>query len=189
VRDKRGRGGESRVSFSSTLRRSESHLLPGGHIRAAVNAAGSAPEHFQRVMMPIALTRRINSLTEGLTSVIAQLKRQKTAIERALTALREVEGVEPAGAAPAPAIAEPATRKRAGRNRRSLAQKKRWALKRAAEAGTPTVPTKAAPRKGSMTEDGRRRLAEAMKRRWAVKRAASAVKKTARKQRAARKAA
>lgn len=116
-------------------------------------------------------------LTEGLTGIISQLERQKTAIDRALAALRDVEGIEPAEAAPVPAITGPATRKNAGRNRRSLAQKKRWALKRAAEAATPTVPTKAAPRKAGMTEDGRRRLAEAMKRRWAVKRASSAVKK------------
>jgi hypothetical protein len=139
-------------------------------------------------MMPIALTRRIDNLTEGLTSIIAQLERQKTAIERALAALREVGGVEFAVAAPPPSITAPATRKSAGRNRRSLAQKKRWALKRAAEAAIPPVSTMAAPRKGGMTEDGRRRLAEAMKHRWAVKRAASAVKKTARKQRAAKKA-
>jgi hypothetical protein len=140
-------------------------------------------------MMPVAHRRRINDLTEGLTSIIAQLERRKTAIERALAALREVEVVEPAAAATAPAITEPAIRKSAGKNRRSLAQKKRWALKRAAEAATPAVPTEAVPRTGRMTEDGRRRLAEAMKRRWAVKRAASTVKKTARKQRAAKKAA
>jgi hypothetical protein len=172
-----------------SFHQSGSHLLQVGHIRTAINAAGPVPEHSRRVMMPVALTRRINNLTEGLTSIIAHLERQKTAVERALTALREVEVVEPAAAAPTPAITEPATRKSTGRNRRSLAQKKRWASKRAAEAATPPVSTMAAPRKGGMTEDGRRRLAEAMKRRWAVKRAASAVKKTARKQRAAKKAA
>lgn len=103
-------------------------------------AAGSVPEHFQRVMMPVATYGRIKNLIEGLTSIIAQLERQKTAIERARAALRDVEeGINPAVAAPAPAIAEPATSKRAGRNRRSLAQKKRWALKRAADAGTPPV--------------------------------------------------
>ena len=37
---------------------------------------------------------------DGLTSIIAQLEKQKTAIERALTALREIDGVEPAGQAP-----------------------------------------------------------------------------------------
>ncbi len=144
-------------------------------------------EHFRRVMMRVAIYKGESTLTEGLTSVIAQLERQKTAIERALAALRGVEGMEPAAHASSPAIAEPATRKR--RNLRSLAQKKRWALKRAAETSTPTVSTKAAPRKSGMTEDGRRRLAEAMKRRWAVKRAASTVKNTARKRRAAKKVA
>jgi hypothetical protein len=130
---------------------------------------------------------RITNLTEGLTSVIAQLERQKTAIERARAALRDVEGIE--APAPAPAISELATFKRKGKNLRSLAQKKRWALRRAAETSIPSVSTKTAPNKGGMTEDGHRRLAEAMKRRWAVKRAASAVKGTARKQRAAKKVA
>ena len=125
--------------------------------------------------MPVAPhIRRIRAFMDGLKSIIAQLERQRTAIERALAALREVNGVETA--APVPA-AKPATGKRASKNRRSEAQKARWAAKRAvvvpeAEGGMNEI-----GKKGGMTEDGRRRLADAMKKRWAVKRAASAVKK------------
>jgi hypothetical protein len=114
-------------------------------------------------------------MTEGLNGIIARLERQKTAIEHALSALRDVEGIE----TPDPVPAAPPTRKSAVKNRRSQAQKKRWAAKKAAAAVV--TPTKPAPRKGGMTEDGRRRLAEAMKRRWAVKRAGMAVKKAGRR--------
>jgi hypothetical protein len=122
--------------------------------------------------------RRIEDLLDGLTSIIAQLEKQKTAIERALAALREVEGI--GSAAPAPASSAPARRKS---NKRSLAQKARWAAKRAAEPVRPAPAAKAA-RKGGMTPEGRKRLAEAMKKRWAVKRAGAAVK-TGRKKKAA----
>lgn len=113
---------------------------------------------------------------DGLTNIIAQLEKQKTAIERALAALREVEGIEPA--APAPASSVPARRKVS--NKRSLGQKARWAAKKAAETTPLAAPAKA-PSKGGMTPEGRKRLAEAMKKRWAVKRAGSAVKKAGRK--------
>ncbi len=115
-------------------------------------------------------------MIDGLTSIIAELEKQKTAIERALAALREVEGIAPA--ALAPASSAPAKRKVS--NKRSLAQKARWAAKKAAEATPPATPAKAS-RKGGMTPEGRKRLAEAMKKRWAVKRAGPAVKKAGRK--------
>ena len=111
-------------------------------------------------------------MLNGLTSIIAQLEKQKTAIERALAALQEVEGIGPA--APAPASLAPAKRKAS--NKRSLAQKARWAAKKAAEGAPSASPTKA-PRKGGMTPEGRQRLAEAMRKRWAAKRAGSAIKK------------
>jgi len=120
-------------------------------------------------------------MTDGLDGIIKQLERQKKVIERAVAALRDVEGT------PAPA-----TRKGgmtpAGRRRLSAALKKRWAAKRAAEGAPAASPAKAERRKARLTPEGRKRLAESMKRRWAVKRAASAVKKTARKTRAAKKA-
>jgi hypothetical protein len=127
-------------------------------------------------------------MTQGLKGIIAQLEHQKMAIERALAALREVEGVEaPAASAPAPGV--PAKRKSGQvRNPRSEGQKKRWAAKKMVEAAPASSAPKPAPRKVGLTPEGRQRLAEAMKRRWAVKRAESAVKKAGRK-RAAKKAA
>ncbi len=120
-------------------------------------------------------------MAEGLAGIIEQLEQQKAAIEKALSALRGVEGI----AAPdAVSEAVPAVRKGGmtpeGRKRLIKALKKRWAAKKAAATlGEQVAPAKAT-RKGGMTEDGRKRLADAMKRRWAVKRAASAVKKRAR---------
>ena len=115
-------------------------------------------------------------MTEGFDGIVAQLEHQKTAIERALAALREVEGVA-APAATASSSGAPAKRrgrpKGTGRNLRSEGQKKRWAAKKAAEATLDATPQKIAPRKVRLTPDGRKKLAEAMKRRWAVKRAAS----------------
>ena len=61
----------------------------------------------------------------GIEYVIKRLEIQKAAIEKALTSLREVDGDE----APTPkqAVTE-TTVIPAGNNRRSNAQKKRWAL-------------------------------------------------------------
>ena len=97
----------------------------------------------------------------GLNDIIRQLESQKTAIEKALEALREVDGIGDTQASPATSP----------NDRRSAAQKARWAAKRAAEAAAP------AKRKGGMTAAGRKRLAEAMKKRWVVKRAAGQPKK------------
>jgi hypothetical protein len=135
---------------------------------------------------------RIKEMTDGLDGIIAQLEHQRVAIERALAALREAEGIEAPASSPLPSSGV-ATRKGGmtpeGRKRLSAALKKRWAAKKAAAEGATAAAPQKAPRKGGMTDDGRRRLAEAMKRRWAVKRAASAVKKTGRNKRVARKAA
>jgi len=121
-------------------------------------------------------------MADTLNGIMRQLERQKKAIERALAALRDLEGT------PAPAARKGGITP-AGRRRLSAALRKRWAAKKAAEGVAATSPKNAAPRKVRLTPEGRKRLAEAMKRRWAVKRAASTVKKTVRKQRAAKKAA
>jgi len=119
-------------------------------------------------------------MVDGLNGIIAQLARQKTAIERALSALRDVDGTE----APTQASSAPATRKGgmtpAGRRRLSLALKKRWAAKRAAEGSTAST-QKPASRKVRLTPEGRKRLAEAMRRRWAVKRTEAQARKRRRK--------
>lgn len=110
-------------------------------------------------------------MLDGLTSIISQLEKQKAAIERALAALREVDG---GAAAPATSTA---TRK--ATNKRSLAQKARWAAKKAAPVQAMEGGMNEIGKKSGMTDAGRKRLSDAMKKRWAVKRAGSSVKKRA----------
>jgi hypothetical protein len=110
-------------------------------------------------------------MTNGLNEVIEKLEQQRTAIDRALAALREVGGVSVSAAA-APVVRRGRAKRKGGmtpegRKRLSEALKKRWAVKRAASA----VKSKA-KRKGGMTAEGRKRLSDALKKRWAVKRAA-----------------
>jgi hypothetical protein len=121
-------------------------------------------------------------MTDGLKDIIKKLEHQRIAIERALAALREVDGSTVETPAAAPAVSAPATRKGRrkggmtpeGRRRLSEALRKRWAAKRAGSVPSASA-TRPAKRKGGMTPEGRKRLSEALKKRWAVKRAASAV--------------
>jgi hypothetical protein len=118
-------------------------------------------------------------MANSLNEVIKRLEQQRIGIERALAALREIEGpvVPAAEAAPGPGRPRKARRKGRmtpeGRRRLSEALKARWAAKRSGSA-VPAPPAKA-KRKGGMTPEGRRRLSEALKKRWAAKRAAAAV--------------
>ena len=130
-----------------------------------------------------------------LAKIISQLEQQRNSIDRALVALREVEGLKPTEDEPVETPKADVPKKRtlsaAGRRRIIEATKKRWAAKRAAEgaqsgvvAATKKVgngAAKQAPakanRKGSLTPEGRQRLADAMKRRWAIKRGPAATKK------------
>jgi hypothetical protein len=121
-------------------------------------------------------------MTESLKDIIQKLEHQRMAIDRALTALHEIDGTpveselveSTAPAASDDAVA--ATRKGGmtaeGRRRLSEALKKRWAAKRAASGHV--SPGRPAKRKGGMTPEGRKRLSEALRQRWAAKRAASA---------------
>jgi hypothetical protein len=122
-------------------------------------------------------------MADGLNGIIAQLERQKAAIDRALAALRNLEGTETPAAAPP--SSGPAKRKGgmtpAGRKRLSAALRKRWAARKAAEGAPAAAPPDTAPRKGGMTPEGRQRLADAMRRRWAVKRTAAQARKRGRK--------
>ena len=73
-----------------------------------------------------------------LSKIISQLEEQKSAIDRALSALREIGGTR-AGATGAPAGRKRGRRKKRhlseeGRQRIIAATKKRWAAKRAADA-------------------------------------------------------
>jgi len=78
-------------------------------------------------------------MADGLNEIIARLEQQKSAIERALSALQEV-GI--AGSS-APAAAPRAAKRKGGmtpegRARLIAALKKRWALKKANEAAAQT---------------------------------------------------
>jgi hypothetical protein len=122
-------------------------------------------------------------MANSLNEVIKKLEQQRIGIERALAALRDIEGpgLETGTSAPAAASAprgrRKATRKGGmtpeGRRRLSEALKARWAAKKA-DSAVPAAPAKA-KRKGGMTAAGRKRLSESLKARWAAKRAASAV--------------
>lgn len=76
-----------------------------------------------------------------IQSIISQLERQRDAIERALGALRDIEGTgTPAAKKQGAAPGKKRGRKRRisaeGRARIAAATRKRWADKRAAEAAT-----------------------------------------------------
>lgn len=121
-------------------------------------------------------------MANSLNEVIRKLEQQRIGIERALAALREIEGPGLETAAPATAAAPRGPRKAVrkggmtpeGRRRLSEALRARWAAKRSGSAA-PAAAAKVAARKSGMTPEGRKRLSEALKKRWAAKRAASAV--------------
>jgi|SRR5665213_1022749 len=96
-------------------------------------------------------------MSEGFREIIAGLERQRAAIEKALAALRELDGYT---AAPAPARPVAAAERTAPARKKSAAP---------------------APRRGQISAEGRKRLADAMKLRWAVKRSGATAKKAAKK--------
>jgi hypothetical protein len=112
------------------------------------------------------------------TGIIEQLERQKSAIDRALAALREIDA--PASAAqvePASGL-EPTTSGRkkfsvAARKRMALAQKARWA-KIKDEIQQPMPPlTQPSKTKRRISPEGMKRIIAATKKRWRLKRAAA----------------
>ena len=112
-------------------------------------------------------------MAEGLNGIITQLERQKTAIERALAALRHV------GATVAPPLspAEAPARKHkkfsaASRRRMALAQKARWA-KIKGEAAPLSTPAPTPATKRRISPDGMKRIIAATKKRWRLQRAAT----------------
>jgi hypothetical protein len=104
----------------------------------------------------------------NVENVISQLETQRSAIDRALEALREVAGK--GGLAIMPG-SNGQRRKRhlspEGRRRIVEATKRRWAAARANGAGAASKRA-ASPRRGVMSPAGRKRLALAMKKRWAA---------------------
>jgi integrase len=120
-------------------------------------------------------------MARGLSGIIDQLERQKTAIERALTALRQIEGIAaPATAAAVklPATAEAPTRKRrkfsaASRRKMALAQKARWAkIKGEIEPPSPRTPEPPKPKR-RISAEGMKRIIAATKKRWRLQKAAA----------------
>jgi hypothetical protein len=102
--------------------------------------------------------------------VISQLETQRSAIDRAMSALREVAGKSPLAKAISPSSnGQPRKRHLSPEGRRRIieATKRRWAEKRANRTGTASKRA-AAPRRGTMSAEGRKRLALAMKKRWAA---------------------
>ena len=105
-------------------------------------------------------------------NVISQLEKQRSAIDRAISALREITG-SPATGPDRHGITQRKTKKRhlspEGRRRIIEATKRRWAAKRTAQTGAPkraAVPSRS--RRGKLSDEGRKRLALAMKKRWAA---------------------
>jgi hypothetical protein len=112
----------------------------------------------------------------AIDQVISDLLSQREAIDRAVEALRSVQGVE-GSVRQAAKFAGAATTKRGGRRTMSAegrkriaeAQRKRWAATK--KTGGPKAATKKHGGKRGITAAGRKRLAEAMRQRWAAKRA------------------
>ena len=118
-------------------------------------------------------------MTDGLAGVIATLERKLTAIDTALAALREVNGVTAPSAVTSPSIAQPEAPGRKGKKRSAAvrrkmkeAQRLRWAKIRGESeppAAEPAAPVKA---KRKISPEGIARIIAATKKRWALKRAA-----------------
>jgi hypothetical protein len=112
------------------------------------------------------------------TGIIEQLERQKSAVERALAALREVDAPVSAAQVEPSSAPEPTTGRRkkfsaSARKRMALAQKARWAkIKDEIQQPTPplTQPSKA---KRRISPEGMKRIIAATKKRWRLKRAAA----------------
>ncbi len=106
----------------------------------------------------------------NVENVISQLETQRSAIDRAISALREVAEKSPLAKVISPS-SNSQRRKRhlspEGRRRIIEATKRRSAAKRANRMGTASKRT-ATPRRGAMSAAGRKRLALAMKKRWAA---------------------
>jgi hypothetical protein len=117
-------------------------------------------------------------MTDGLGIIIDQLEHQKTAIDRALTALREIDA-EPTMApqiGPA-ATPEASTVKRKqfsaeSRKKMALAQKARWAKIKGESEPVPATP-EAPKAKRKISAEGLQRIIAATKKRWRLKRAAA----------------
>jgi hypothetical protein len=99
-----------------------------------------------------------------LDKIIAELKREREKIGRAIATLLEGAGVSGKGPTRKAAPEKKGGITPEGRRRLSLAMKRRWAKRRAKNLSPKTAVPK---RRGRLTPAGRKRLSEAMKKRWA----------------------
>ncbi len=99
-----------------------------------------------------------------LDKIIAELKREREKIGRAIAALLEGAAVRGKGTTRKAARKTQGSITPEGRRRLSLAMKQRWAERRAKRMSPKTAVPK---RRGRLTPAGRKRLSEAMKKRWA----------------------
>jgi hypothetical protein len=120
---------------------------------------------------------------KDIESIVSELEQQRSAIDRAISALREVSGTQASETSDGSQQQQaPATKKRgitpAGRRKLAEAMRRRWAAKRAGEqnsiAGTqksaPAAKKTRATKKRRLSPEGRQRIIEATKRRWAAQR-------------------
>ena len=107
---------------------------------------------------------------KNVVNFIDQLEKQRSAIDRAISALREI--AEPNSTTSTAPAHEPTRRVRRlspeGRRRIIAATKKRWAAKRAAEAASGQSKAAPARAKRTLTAAAKRKLSLAAKRRWAL---------------------
>ena len=103
-----------------------------------------------------------------LDKIIADLKREREKIRRAITALLEGAGLNAKGSTRKVARKRRGSITPEGRRRLSLAMKRRWAKQRSKRLSPKTTAPK---RRGGLTPAGRKRLSEAMKKRWAERKA------------------
>lgn len=111
--------------------------------------------------------------TELLEAALIGFQHKRDQVEQKIAELRSQIGGHPAGPVPAAAPGASAPKKRtmsaSARRRIALAQKKRWAVYKAAH-GTTTVAPK--PKKRVISAAGRARIVAATKKRWAAYRKA-----------------
>ena len=107
----------------------------------------------------------------NVENAISQLEKQRSAIDRALSALREVTGAAAASSA-GNGIPQGKRKKRhlspEGRQRIIEAIRRRWAAQRAGQPASKKAAGSSRMRRGKLSEEGRKRLVLAMKKRWAA---------------------
>jgi hypothetical protein len=127
---------------------------------------------------PSPIYRENHRMTDALSGIITRLGEQKAAIERALAALRGVDGLfmEQEGEPPVAATA-PARKRRkfsaATRKKMALAQRARWSGVKGEIEAPPARTPEPVKTKRRISAEGMKRIIAATKKRWRLKRAAA----------------